>query len=65
MSIQAFLKEFDIKLYKTKSYVTVQSDKYYHITCLNQLMKDEKVIKAEDTVVTEEFSQMTIEGFNT
>ena len=39
MSIQAFLNEFDRRLYETKSYGTVQSDDiYYHIVCSNQLI---------------------------
>ena len=103
MSIQAFLNEFDKRLYKTKSYGTVQSDdilayclfksanlsnnheelikatilelkynmmnyqlkKTFSDTSRHILMKDEEVINAEDTFLTEEFSQIAIEeGFN-
>ena len=99
MSIQAFLNEFDKRLYKMKSYGTVQSDdklaydllKSDHLSNNHKelikvtipelkydLIKDqvkktisdvsrriprknENVIKAEDTFLTEDFSQMTIE----
>ena len=103
MSVQAFLNEFDKRLYRTKSYSTSQSDdilafrllKLAHLSSNHEelikatipelkydLMKDqlkktfsdasrhvptknEEVIKAEDTFLIEDFSQMTIEeGFN-
>ena len=100
VSIQTFLNEFDKRLYKTKSYGTVQSDMLAY--CLlksasnhKELMKtaipelkydlmkdqlrktfsdasrhiptkDEELINAEDTFLTEDFNQMAIEeGFNT
>ena len=104
MSIQAFLNEFNKRLYKTKSYGTVQSDDILAYRLLksrnlsnnheeliqaaipelkNDLIKDqlkktfsvasghiptknEEIIKAEDTFLTEDLSQMSIEeGFNT
>ena len=49
MSIQAFLNEFDKRLYKTKSYVTVQSDNIlaYHLLKLATLSNNhEELIKA-------------------
>ena len=104
MSIQAFLNEFDKRLYKTKSYGTVppcdilayrllksanlsnnheelikatipelkydlmkdQIKKSFSDTPRNIPRKNEEVIKAEDTFLTEDFCQMSIEeGFNT
>ena len=104
MSIQAFLNEFDKRLYKTKSYGTVppcdilayrllksanlsnnheelikatipelkydlmkdQLKKTFSDASRHIPTKNEEVIKAEDTFLTEDFCQISIEdGFNT